>query len=129
MPTPHHDGGCVEQVDGKNVDGSLTLAENIADNGGIKISYEAFLQQMQSKGTPANDAGSLFSCFLLCACLLPCCCSSVSAALCVAAALCHAQGVRSGGLPLAIPCLLARAALWAMHLIHALLALPFRPCA
>jgi hypothetical protein len=52
----------VEQVDGKNIDGSLTLAENIADNGGIKISYEAFLQLMQSKGTPANDAGSRFSC-------------------------------------------------------------------
>ena len=44
------------QVDGKNVDGSLTLAENIADNGGIKISFEAFLQLMQSKGTPATDA-------------------------------------------------------------------------
>ena len=52
----------MEQVDGKNIDGSLTLAENIADNGGIKISYEAFLQLMQSKGTPANDAGSRISC-------------------------------------------------------------------
>jgi putative endopeptidase len=44
------------QVDGKNVDGDLTLAENIADNGGIKISYEAFLELEQSKGRPASDS-------------------------------------------------------------------------
>jgi len=76
----------VEQVDGKNIDGSLTLAENIADNGGIKISYEAFLQLMQSKGTPANDAGSRISC-------APASCL-VAAALCVmlsvSCSLCHA---------------------------------------
>jgi len=43
-------------VDGKNVDGDLTLAENIADNGGIKISYEAFVQLEQSKGKPATES-------------------------------------------------------------------------
>ncbi|VDD80380.1 unnamed protein product [Mesocestoides corti] len=38
-------------VQGKHVDGHLTLSENIADNGGIKAAYRAFLKLQEEEGT------------------------------------------------------------------------------
>uniref|UniRef100_A0A0K0F3F3 Phosphate-regulating neutral endopeptidase (inferred by orthology to a human protein) n=1 Tax=Strongyloides venezuelensis TaxID=75913 RepID=A0A0K0F3F3_STRVS len=37
-----------ESITMKNINGSLTLAENIADNGGIKIAHRAFMKFLQS---------------------------------------------------------------------------------
>nr|CDS22613.1 endothelin converting enzyme 1 [Echinococcus granulosus] len=44
-------------VQGKNVDGHLTLSENIADNGGIKAAYRAFLKLQGEEGAPHKLPG------------------------------------------------------------------------
>jgi len=44
------------EVDGKHVDGKLTLAENIADNGGVKLSYMSFLEQAKDKEEAITDS-------------------------------------------------------------------------
>ncbi|KAM7541475.1 hypothetical protein Aperf_G00000046959 [Anoplocephala perfoliata] len=42
---------------GKNIDGNLTLSENIADNGGIKAAYRAFLMVQEEEGTQRRPPG------------------------------------------------------------------------
>jgi putative endopeptidase len=42
-------------LDGKHVNGALTLGENIADLGGITIAYEAFKKTKQGKGNEKID--------------------------------------------------------------------------
>uniref|UniRef100_A0A0N5B8Y6 Peptidase_M13 domain-containing protein n=1 Tax=Strongyloides papillosus TaxID=174720 RepID=A0A0N5B8Y6_STREA len=39
-----------ESITNKNVSGILTLAENIADNGGLKIAHRAYMKYLQSIG-------------------------------------------------------------------------------
>ena len=45
------------KVNGKNVNGELTLGENLADHGGVKISYNALLKLLDDKGRPNNIDG------------------------------------------------------------------------
>ena len=42
-------------VNGKNVNGKLTLGENLADHGGVKIAYYALKEWVESKGEEFTD--------------------------------------------------------------------------
>uniref|UniRef100_A0A0N5C276 Peptidase_M13 domain-containing protein n=1 Tax=Strongyloides papillosus TaxID=174720 RepID=A0A0N5C276_STREA len=44
-----------ESITNKSINGLLTLAENIADNGGLKIAHRAYMKYLQSIG--GNDIG------------------------------------------------------------------------
>jgi len=61
--------GCISRlfdrykVDGHQVNGRLTLGEDIADSGGIKFSYQAFLRAGGAKGRSAADRRLFFASF------------------------------------------------------------------
>ncbi|HSU26599.1 MAG TPA: M13-type metalloendopeptidase, partial [Pyrinomonadaceae bacterium] len=46
-----------EVLPGLNMNGKLTLGENIADLGGLVIAYDAFERSLQGKPRPANIDG------------------------------------------------------------------------
>jgi len=45
------------QVNGKNVNGELTLGENLADHGGVKIAYYALKKHLEKTGNVKNISG------------------------------------------------------------------------
>ena len=44
-----------EVAPGQNLNGHLTLGENTADNGGLRIAYQALMQTLAQEGAPAED--------------------------------------------------------------------------
>jgi putative endopeptidase len=49
----------LEVVDGMFVDGELTIAENVADLGGIQVAYDALQLHLDRHGNPTLDDGEL----------------------------------------------------------------------
>ena len=47
--------GSFSPVSGIELNGRLTLGENTADNGGIRLAYMALLQQLSNKGVPLDE--------------------------------------------------------------------------
>ncbi|KAF7274332.1 M13 family metallopeptidase neprilysin 3 isoform X2 [Rhynchophorus ferrugineus] len=45
------------KINGKNVNGNQTLGENIADNGGLKAAYHAYMDMMKNKQEPRKLPG------------------------------------------------------------------------
>jgi putative endopeptidase len=41
---------------GQNLNGHLTLGENTADNGGLRIAYQALMETLAKEGSKAEDA-------------------------------------------------------------------------
>jgi len=48
--------GGFESVPGVNLNGKLTLGENTADNGGLRIAYIALMNTLKEQGAKAEDA-------------------------------------------------------------------------
>lgn len=48
-------------LDSLHADGSYTLGENIADQGGLLVSYQAYMNTLKEKGAPADIDGFTYS--------------------------------------------------------------------
>jgi putative endopeptidase len=44
-----------EVAPGQNLNGHLTLGENTADNGGLRIAYQALMETLEKEGAPTED--------------------------------------------------------------------------
>ncbi|MCA9863596.1 MAG: M13 family metallopeptidase [Thermomicrobiales bacterium] len=49
------------EVDGRSLDGDRTLAENVADLGGVQVAYDALRSNLVAGSTTSNPPGSAFT--------------------------------------------------------------------